>query len=178
MWGLCEPGQKCISCTVSLALPWRKRELEIKEFFFCLFGQPVSAHPASRVPRAEPGAGVVMSSRELCHSHRLCSDVTRLVGLPPPGRAGPLGSQTCLPGVGTPVLHDRGRGAHVALWMSLASGEMAPEDPSCKPRMPACQPRSGHPRLSLHRLGGSGSRDLKTFLCFIYFTTQVVTCVT
>lgn len=34
MWGLCEPGQKCISYTVSLALPWRKRELEIKEFFF------------------------------------------------------------------------------------------------------------------------------------------------
>lgn len=33
MWGLREPGWKCICCPVSLALPWRKRELEIKEFF-------------------------------------------------------------------------------------------------------------------------------------------------
>lgn len=30
VWGLREPGWKCICCPVSLALPWRKRELEIK----------------------------------------------------------------------------------------------------------------------------------------------------
>lgn len=177
MWGLCEPGQKCISCTVSLALPWRKRELEIKEFFFVYSVSGVCPPRllGSQGRTRRWGCHVLQGALSQPQALFSCHEAS---GAPTPGGAGPLGSQTCLPGVGTPVLHDRGRGAHVALWMALASGEMAPEDPSCKPRMPACQPRSGHPRLSLHGLGGSGSRDLKTFLCFICFTTQVVTCVT